>query len=228
MLQFDQSCPRAATAGIIGVDEVGRGCLAGPVTAGAVYLPPGFLFASAPLHPPLDRANDSKKLSPTLRAAIHDALVSLRDAAAPRPDFAVAHASVAEIRERDILGATCLAMERAITALFTRMGSPLSSLPDLPLFQQGQGPTSPHPVILVDGIPLRRLPIPHEAVVQGDTRSLAIALASICAKHQRDQLMIALDRTDPRYGYARHKGYGTAAHRAAIQLHGKSADHRWE
>lgn len=222
LLEHDRNCEGARTRGVIGVDEVGRGCIAGPVSAGAVYLPPAFLFRASPLPEALQRADDSKKVNAHRRHEIYRALHAMNTPPGTGPTFAVAHASVEEIRQHDILGATCLAMERAVADLARRHGWSFSD-PGLPLFANPWD----QPLILVDGIPLRRLRLPHRAIVKGDTQSLAIALASICAKHERDTWMIELDRSDSRYGYAHHKGYGTAAHLTAIREHGPSSLHRW-
>ena len=88
------------------------------------------------------------------------------------------------------------------------------------------GPPSPD-MVLIDGLPVRDFPWPQQAIVRGDSLSLSIAAASIIAKVQRDRLMLALDAVLPHYHFARHKGYGTAAHLSALQQHGPSPHHRW-
>ncbi len=174
---------------VVGVDEAGRGCLAGPVVAAAVVLPPAAAL------PGLD---DSKKLSPAAREALVPAIH--REALA----VGVGACSPAEIDDLNILWASMEAMRRATVLL------PL--VPD---------------VLLVDGnrtIP--DAPWPQEAVVQGDARSLSIAAASVIAKVTRDRRMVELDADYPAYGWARHKGYPTAAHYAALAAHGPSPHHR--
>ena len=181
---------------LAGVDEAGRGCLAGPVVAAAVQI------AEADLAPllegPLARANDSKQLTPARRDALFETLTH-----EPRVRWAVGQASVGEIDSLNILRATHLAMRRA-----------LEGLPEPP----GHA--------LVDGLPVKGLPIPHTALVKGDAHSLLIACASILAKVTRDRLCAGLDARFPGYGFAAHKGYGTAAHLAALRRLGPCPCHR--
>lgn len=173
---------------VVGVDEVGRGPLAGPVTAAAVILDP----ANIP-----EGLNDSKKLSPKRRAAALEALLATAE-------VSVAHASVAEIDELNILRASHLAMIRAIHGL----------------------PTPPD-FALIDGnmIP-RDLTLPAQAVVKGDALSLSIAAASIAAKIRRDQLMVELAQQFPGYGWDRNAGYPSKQHREALQNLGITPHHR--
>ena len=175
---------------IAGVDEAGRGPLAGPVVAGAVVLPDDFILAGL---------DDSKKLTPAQREGLYTILVS-----DDRVRWAFGLADVAEIDRLNILRATHLAMRRAVTAL-----------------------DGPQPdMVLIDGLPVRDFLWPQQAVVKGDALSLSIAAASIIAKVERDRLMVALDAAFPLYQFASHKGYGTAAHLAALQQHGPSPHHR--
>lgn len=174
---------------IAGVDEAGRGPLAGPVVAATVVLPKDFA---------LDGLNDSKKVSAPKREKIYAILT-----AAAGIRWAVAEASVEEIDRLNILRATHLAMARAIEAL----------------------PQQPHHA-LVDGLPVRGLPVEHTALVGGDTLSLSIAAASIIAKVTRDRLMVELDTHYPQYGFARHKGYGVREHLDALRKHGPCPAHR--
>ncbi|TCP39824.1 ribonuclease HII [Rhodovulum marinum] len=180
---------RAAGARVIvGVDEVGRGPLAGPVTAAAVRLDP------AAIPPGLA---DSKRLTAARRAALAEALIA-------GAEVSVAHASVAEIDEFNILRASHLAMCRAIAGL----------------------PTPPD-LALIDGNMLPRdLPCPGRAVVKGDARCLSIAAASIVAKVARDAIMVELAQQFPGYGWDRNAGYGTKAHLAALRDIGVSPHHR--
>ncbi len=184
----------AATGGrrVAGVDEVGRGPLAGPVVAAAVVFPNGVPAALAAL------IADSKTLSPARR---EKAAAALR--ASPAVEFGIGAASVAEIARYNILGASLLAMRRAVRHL--------PSLPD---------------VALVDGNRAPDLPCPARPVVGGDARSLSIAAASILAKVLRDRLMTRLATRYPGYGFERHAGYPTAGHRAALALIGPCRHHR--
>ena len=174
--------------GIAGVDEVGRGPLAGDVVAAAVILDP---------QRPIDGLRDSKKLSESRREALAQ-LIRERALA-----WSVARASVAEIDELNILQASLLAMKRAVTAL------------------------DPQPrYVLVDGNRLPRWDYPSEPVIKGDDRVSAIAAASILAKVQRDNELVALEAEYPGYGFASHKGYPTAAHLSALKKLGVSPVHR--
>jgi ribonuclease HII len=188
-LQREQAFWDAGVSLVAGVDEAGRGCLAGPVVAAAVVIPPGFA------HPVLD---DSKKLSAVRREAIFAEL-----AGDSRLVIGVGRAEVPEIDRLNILRASHLAMERAVRAL-----------PSLP------------GALLIDGLPVRPFPFEHQAVVGGDGLCLSIAAASVVAKVTRDRLMIEADGEFPGYGFARHKGYGTAAHLAALAALGPSPWHR--
>ena len=174
---------------VAGVDEAGRGPLAGPVVAAAVILPDDCT---------LEGLNDSKKLTAKKREHFHAMLTVRADI-----HWAIGQADVAEIDRLNILRATHLAMARAVAAL----------------------PRKPDHA-LVDGLPVRGLPVPHTALVAGDTLSLSIAAASIIAKVTRDRLMTALDAEYPQYGFARHKGYGVREHLEALRSHGPSPVHR--
>jgi ribonuclease HII len=174
---------------VAGVDEAGRGPLAGPVAAAAVILdarsvPPGI--------------DDSKALSPERREALFDAIV------ARAAGIGIGLASAAEIDRTDIRRATFAAMGRAVRAL----------------------PAAPDH-LLVDG---RDVPpglfCPAWALVKGDALSLSVAAASIVAKVTRDRLMVRLGQAFPAYGFGAHKGYPTAAHRAALLEHGPTPFHR--
>lgn len=180
---------------IAGVDEAGRGPLAGPVIAAAVILPENFSLLKFPLFAKL---NDSKKLSAKVREALF-----LHITTHPDISWAIGEGNVEEIGALNILRATGLAMKRALEAL---------------------KPTPAH--ALVDGLPMRDLPVPQTALVKGDSLSLSIAAASIVAKVTRDRLMNELDQEFPLYGFAGHKGYGTAAHLATLHEYGPCRHHR--
>ncbi|CAA6680101.1 MULTISPECIES: ribonuclease HII [unclassified Lentimonas] len=205
---------------LIGIDEAGRGCLAGPVTAGACVLARAF-FESAQAVELSTAINDSKQLSASARADQLTVIEQLRDRGLL--DFEVASGSVEEIAELNILGATRLAMRRAVDGLAARAKGwelPLLAA-DGPLFESAGGVR-----IIVDGRPLKPFPYTHTGIVKGDGKSLAIAMASIAAKVTRDREMLALAKQYPEYGFAQHKGYGTAAHRAALHAHGATPIHR--
>jgi ribonuclease HII len=181
---------------IAGVDEAGRGPLAGPVFAAAVILPTEWILNGMPK--PLRKVNDSKQLTPELRAGLFAELVS-------RPEVRLAVAQVPEqmIDQINILQATHRAMNLALAQL---------------------SPTPQH--VLVDGLRVRSMPWPQTAIVSGDALSYSIAAASILAKVSRDRLMVQLDGQYPGYGFAEHKGYGTPDHLAAIQARGPCPIHR--
>lgn len=174
---------------VCGIDEAGRGPLAGPVVAAAVVLPPGY---------ELPGLNDSKKLTARRREALYEALM-----ADERVRKCVAEATVEEIDRLNILRATHLAMARAAQGLEPQ--------PDF---------------CLIDGLPVPGFPLPSRALVKGDARSLSISAASILAKVTRDRYMTELDAQFPQYGFAKHAGYGTAAHLRAIEEYGITPHHR--
>lgn len=173
---------------ICGVDEAGRGPLAGPVCAAACILPRGL---------EIDGLNDSKKLTEKRREALFD--VICEDAIA----YGIAFATVDEIEELNILGATYLAMNRAIAQLTVS--------PEL---------------ALIDGNRDQGIRVNSRTVVKGDSKCADIAAASILAKVTRDRYMVELDRKYPQYLFRKHKGYGTKAHYAAIREHGTCPEHR--
>ncbi|NMJ42648.1 ribonuclease HII [Roseomonas sp. JC162] len=178
-----------------GVDEAGRGPLAGPVVAAAV------VFRGAPPSGLASLLDDSKRLKPAQRDAAFAALCAA--AAQGLLDYGVGAASVIEIGTVNILRASHLAMARAVARLGTA--------PD---------------IALVDGNQPPRLPCPVRCVVGGDGLSLSIAAASILAKVVRDRAMARLDPRWPGYGFARHAGYPTPAHLAALARLGPSPHHR--
>ena len=173
---------------IAGVDEAGRGPLAGPVVAAAVILDPD---------QPIAGLADSKKLSPIRREQL---AVEIR---AKSLAWALGRAEVAEIDRLNILQASLLAMQRAVTAL--------SIVPEQ---------------ALVDGNRCPRLACPCQAILKGDATVPAISAASILAKVARDAELRELHERYPRYGFARHKGYPTAAHLDALHRFGPCPEHR--
>lgn len=196
MLQHERQAWSEGFAALAGIDEAGRGPLAGPVIAAAVSIPRERL--EDPRFRELDGLQDSKKLSPARREYFFRILT-----ADPSIAWAVGRADVEEIDRLDILRATHLAMRRAVERLPRKAD-----------------------LLLVDGLPVPGLPVDSRSIVDGDAQSLLIAAASIIAKVTRDLEMIEWDRQFPQYGFARHKGYGTAAHLAALARHGPSPIHR--
>jgi len=196
LLRFERQAWSAGCARVAGVDEAGRGPLAGPVVAAAVIFDPAFLVAQE--RGELAGLTDSKKLSPAKRDHFFALLANRAELS-----IGVGRAEVEEIDRLNILRATHLAMARALRAL--------PGLPD-------------H--ALVDGLPVPGLPCPSTAVVGGDGLSLSIAAASVVAKVTRDRLMQELDGLHPGYGLARHKGYGTPEHLEALRRLGPSPCHR--
>jgi ribonuclease HII len=174
---------------IAGIDEAGRGPLAGPVAAAAVVLPQNFRC------PGLD---DSKKISAANRELLYQRLTT-----DPAVCWSVATADREEIDRLNILRATHLAMRRAVEALDPR--------PD-------------H--CLIDGLPVKNFPHPHDGIIKGDGLSLSIAAASIIAKVTRDRIMGELDLEFPQFGFAKHQGYGTKWHLEALRIHGPCCHHR--
>lgn len=189
LYQFENEAYQNGFLTVCGVDEAGRGPLAGPVYAAAVVLPRGEV---------IEGINDSKKLSAKKREALFD--IICQKAAC----FCIASASEKEIDRLNILGATFLAMRRAVEGL--------SIPPDL---------------ILVDGNQDPQLPCEHTVtLVKGDARSASIAAASILAKVSRDRYMEALAKEYPQYQLEKHKGYPTKAHYELLRRYGASPIHR--
>lgn len=173
---------------VCGIDEAGRGPLAGPVFAAAVILKKGEI---------IEGINDSKKLSPQKREALYEVI--------KEKALSFSFASVDEnvIDEINILNATMLAMKNAVRGL--------EVTPDY---------------ALVDGNKLPELPVPSEAIVKGDSKSISIAAASIVAKVERDRFITNAALLYPEYGFEKHKGYGTREHIDAILKYGPCPIHR--
>jgi ribonuclease HII len=212
-------------ASLIGVDEVGRGAFAGPVVAAAVLVTRDFLESRWALTK-AGRVNDSKLLSAEQREELWNEFEALVAAGQIHAQFGVA--TVDEIAHFNILGATKLAMRRALEAIHPPDAFERKTEPDL--FTSLEERTAFQPTVsarvIVDGLMLRGFPYPHTAFVHGDARSLCIAMASIVAKVARDRLMRELDQKYPGYGFAQHKGYGTEEHRDAVLRLGRCLEHR--
>lgn len=173
---------------LCGVDEAGRGPLAGPVCAAAVILPQNC---------EIQGLNDSKKLTEKKREALFDVIC------AAAVSYGIAFATVEEIEEYNILGATFMAMNRAIAML--------DPVPEL---------------ALIDGNRNTGIQIPSRCVIGGDGKCADIAAASVLAKVTRDRYMLQMAELYPQYGFEKHKGYGTKAHYEAIRAYGPSPIHR--
>ena len=185
-LEFERDLWSREFTIVAGVDEAGRGPLAGPVVAAAVILPA--TWAKAGLDERLCDLNDSKQLTEAQREGFFQILTT-------HPDlrYAIAIVDAATIDRINILQATHRAMNEALAK-----------------FQ----PQPEH--VLVDGRPVKSMTLPQTALVKGDARSYSIAAASVLAKVTRDRMMLEFDRQFPGYGFAEHKGYGTPQHLAAI------------
>ena len=188
LYHFEQQARARGYLQVAGIDEAGRGPLAGPVVAAAVILQPDR---------PLDGVNDSKKLSERQRERLFEQIQQQARA------IGVGTVDAATIDRINILQATRQAMLEAVQQLALQ--------PDL---------------LLIDGIMPIATQLPQQTIKQGDQRSASIAAASIIAKVTRDRLMLDYDQQFPQYGFARHKGYGSAAHLAALRNHGPCPIHR--
>ena len=176
----------AAGYQVAGIDEVGRGPLAGPVVTACIVVPPDKLVPGV---------DDSKKLSPKRREALYEQLLQAASY------VKVARLEAGDIDRLNILRATRLCMEKCAQGAAGAM-------------------------FLVDAVAGLDLPGPQKAIVHGDAESYSIAAASIIAKVTRDRMMLELDRDYPQYGFAQHKGYGTAAHYEALRTFGPCPAHR--
>lgn len=189
MLLFEEKLRKEGFVRIAGVDEAGRGPLAGPLYAAACVLPNESFF---------DGLDDSKKLTEPRRRSLFHKLVEH-----PNVSYGIGRVSALEVDQLNVYQATLEAMKRAVEALHP-----------------------PPEALLVDAMPLQFGKLPVESIIRGDSLSLSIAAASILAKESRDQEMRELDQEYPEYGFAKHKGYGTALHKKALAKHGPCPAHR--
>jgi ribonuclease HII len=194
--EFERVLWRQNLARVAGVDEAGRGPLAGPVVAAAAILPSRWAQSGLPRE--LDGLNDSKQLTEIQREKFFAFLVSCAEV-----EFAIAQTDATQIDEINILQATHRAMNEALATLHP-----------------------PPQYALVDGYSVKTMRVPQTAIVKGDARSYSIAAASVLAKVTRDRLMREFHLQWPEYGFAGHKGYGTAKHLAAIAQFGACPIHR--
>lgn len=186
--RYEGAAWRSGLKQVAGVDEAGRGPLAGPVVAAAVILDPNRRVKGL---------DDSKRLSPARREHLFEQILEYARA------VATSIVDSQTIDRVNILEATRRAMYEALGQLTPR--------PDL---------------VLIDALRLPALAVPQKPIIKGDRRSASIAAASIVAKVTRDRLMLEADTRFPEYGFARHKGYPTPEHLAAIEKHGPCAIHR--
>lgn len=173
---------------IAGVDEAGRGPLAGAVYAAAVIFPKDIY---------IPEINDSKKLTEKKREKLYDIVIEKAIA------YSIFSVDEKKIDEINILNATFMAMNSAV-----------DNLPQKPDY------------VLIDGNQIKGMKIPHETIVKGDAKSISIAAASILAKVSRDRAIVELAKQYPEYGFEKHKGYGTKAHREALLKYGPCEIHR--
>jgi len=194
VLRYERKLKKQGYDLIIGVDEAGRGPLAGPVVAAAVLLK-SYRFSN--------RIDDSKKLSPAKRKT---AFFEIKN----KSLYAIASVNHKQVDHINILQATILAMQKAISGLLGQLN-----------------PAELKRVfIIIDGNMQFRLGLPYQSIVKGDTKSISIAASSILAKVHRDALMGKYHKVYPEYGFDRHKGYPTAEHRMILRKIGPSAIHR--
>jgi len=184
----ERALGRALRGPVAGVDEVGRGPLAGPVVAAAVVLPHGLRIPGL---------NDSKQIDEAQRNWVFRILLEKAE------DIGVGWATTGQVDRMNILRASHHAMARAVARLSVR-----------PVY------------LLVDGLPVFGMPVPHTAIIKGDANCACIAAASIVAKVVRDRLMTRLARSHPTYGFDKNKGYATEEHRDALARGGPCAHHR--
>ncbi len=194
--EFEQTVWRQGITRVAGVDEAGRGPLAGPVVAAAAILPSRWAESGLPLE--LAGLNDSKQLTEVQRERFFEFITGCGVI-----EYGINAVDALMIDEINILQATHRAMNQALAKL---------------------NPLPPH--ALVDGRPVKTLQVPQTAIVKGDARSYSIAAASVLAKVTRDRLMHEYHAQFPEYGFAEHKGYGTAKHLAAIAKFGACSIHR--
>lgn len=201
-LKYERAFWRDGFVAVAGLDEAGRGALAGPVVAAAVILPPldareARGWARHELFQTIARANDSKLLNGRVREQLFEPICQIARA------YGIGSASKEEIDQLNILRASHLAMYRALDML-----------------------SIPPDALLLDALVLHNIHIPQQGIIHGDALALSISAASILAKVTRDRIMCEIDRTLPQYGFAQHKGYGTPEHLRALREFGASSVHR--
>lgn len=194
MLYYERKFKRQGYNLIIGVDEAGRGPLAGPVVAAAVALKTVYFK---------NRIDDSKKLTSSQREKAYQEIIQ-------KSVFGIGIINEKIIDSLNILAATCKAMEAAIQAALGK----LKRVPQKDIY------------VIVDGDMSLDIKLPFTSIIEGDSKSKSIACASILAKVTRDRIMALYDKMYPQYGFLKHKGYPTKAHRLALEKFGPSIIHR--
>ncbi|MDR1778883.1 MAG: ribonuclease HII [Clostridiales Family XIII bacterium] len=208
MKTYEQGLYAQGLSFVAGVDEVGRGPLAGPVCAACVVLPPDFAVLGV---------DDSKKLTEKRREALYDEIISVALA------WGVGTVGNRRIDDINILAATKEAMLIAIEET-NRMLAGIAFGRELPRRERKDAPRIEH--ILIDAVPLPEAGTPFTAIIKGDESSVSIAAASILAKVTRDRIMVQFDSIYPGYALASNKGYGTAAHYEGLKAFGLTPIHR--
>lgn len=212
MLYYERKLKKKGYNLIIGVDEAGRGPLAGPVVAAAVALH---------THRFKNRIDDSKKLTARLREMAFSEIIQ-------KSVFGIGIVNEKIIDQVNILEATRLAMKQAISALIRKLESPKYSRiqPALSRTKRNSKFRKGGVYIIVDGNMTLNINLPYTSIIKGDSKSKSIASASILAKVTRDRIMQLYDKIYPQYGFSRHKGYPTKAHRDIVKRLGPSSIHR--
>lgn len=225
LLNYDKKLLKSP-GGIIGIDEVGRGAFAGPVVACAAWLSKDF-YERAGRFKKIKLINDSKALNAQQREESFQLIETWSVQGLIK--FNWAEGSVIEIENHNILGATKLAMRRALKGVLEEMPQEfrVKEICELELWDRlNENDKEREAKILIDGLPLKPFEYPHQAIIEGDGQSLAIAIASIIAKVNRDRLMIDLSKKYLGYGFEFNKGYGTELHRDSILEKGATEIHR--
>lgn len=194
VLLYEKEAWASGFSRLAGIDEAGRGPLAGPVVAAAVIFDPEYIQAE--LEPTFGRLTDSKAMTEARREEYFQVLTE-----SVHVDIGIGIVEAEEIDRINILQATHKAMAKAASSISPQFA-------------------------LVDGLPVKGLPCESRSIVKGDALSISISAASIIAKVTRDQILTELDAKYPEYGFAKHKGYGTAQHLAALRQHGATPHHR--
>lgn len=210
--------------GVVGVDEAGRGCLAGPVVAGAVIIPASF-FSEARNRKATEGMNDSKQFDEITREKLYERVMAL--GLQEKIFTGTGQASVEEIEKHNIVGATCMAMTRAMKMAAEASGGlwQPEEKSFLELFEK-KNENQKSWAVLVDGRPMNKLSYQHDGLIKGDTKSLAIAMGSMLAKVTRDRIMRNLHHQFPDFGFDSNKGYGAPVHLKALDKHGPTEHHR--
>lgn len=203
--------------GIVGVDEAGRGALAGPVVAASVWVSKKFYHSAHSFN----LIQDSKSISSNLREKAFKQLQELKNENLIYFTWAASNSN--EVDQINVLASTKLAMKRSVKKLSKAVELNLSEQDN---FLEGCVHKATNAILLIDGLPLKNFHYPHHGIVKGDQKHLCIAAASIIAKVQRDKIMQKIHLLYPEYNFSNNKGYGTKKHMNAIVKYGPSKVHR--